>query len=251
MYLFSDMTLTQLTDVITVYSKKGERFQMSNRPTWGLSLCIDGKITYSHGREKILSDSSCAVLIPQSATYELYRNTDGHFPLINFLAEGLTVTEFQRLSLPNAEACLHTFESLYQAFVCEKNHLRAMRYAYKLFDQLQCDTSSAFDILKPAETYLREHLCDPNLRNQRLAQEANISEVYFRRLFTQKYGASPKQYILSARIEQAKQRLIGSRDSITAISAACGFSDIYHFCRLFHEAVGYTPTEYRRKWSGM
>lgn len=97
MYLFSDMTLTKLTEVITVYSKKGERFQMSNRPTWGLSLCIDGKITYSHGREKILSDSSCAVLIPQSATYELYRNTDGHFPLINFLAEGLTVTEFQRL----------------------------------------------------------------------------------------------------------------------------------------------------------
>ena len=251
MYLFSDMTLTKLTEVITVYSKKGERFQMSNRPTWGLSLCIDGRITYSHGREKILSDSSYAILIPQSATYELYRNTDGHFPLINFLAEGLTVTEFQRLSLPNAEACLHTFESLYQAFVCEKNHLRAMRHAYKLFDQLQCDTSSTYDILKPAEAYLREHLCDPDLRNQQLAQEANISEVYFRRLFAQKYGASPKQYILSARIEQAKQRLIGSRDSITAISATCGFSDIYHFCRIFHETVGYTPTEYRKRGTGI
>ncbi len=251
MQLFSDMVLLEITDVITVYSKKGERFQMNCRPTFGLSLCKEGKITYTQGKNKVVSDPSCAVLLPQGATYELYRHTDGSFPLINFRAAGLSVKTFQSFALPNAEACMHTFDALRQAFAYEKNQLRAMRYAYQLFDQIQCDTASDFALLKPAEIYLREHLCDSDLRNAQLAQAANISEVYFRRLFTQKYGTAPKRYILSARIELAKQRLVSSRDSIATIAADCGFQDIFHFCRYFHNTVGYTPTEYRKKGVGI
>lgn len=251
MQLFSDMILLEITEVITVCSKKGERFQMDCRPTYGLSLCKEGKITYMQEKTKIISDPSCAILLPQEATYELYRHTDGSFPLINFRATGLSVKTFQSFSLPNAEACLHTFDALCQAFIYEKNHIRTMRYAYQLFDQIQCDTASTFDLLKPAEAYLREHLCDLNLRNAQLAQAANISEVYFRKLFTQKYGVAPKQYILSARIELAKQRLVSSRDRIATIAVDCGFQDIFHFCRFFHNTIGCTPTEYRKKSTGI
>lgn len=104
-----------------------------------------------------------------------------------------------------------------------------MECAYRLFALVEQEAAPQFGVFRPAEAYLREHLGDPKLTNARLAAAANVCEVYFRRLFRQKYGTSPRQYIVAARVGRAKQLLTGTRDSVTAIAAACGFSDIFHY----------------------
>ena len=61
------------------------------------------------------------------------------------------------------------------------------------------------------------------------------------------YGISPKQYIIDTRMNMAKQMLSEGSFKINAISEKCGFTNPYHFCRLFKEKTGLTPTEYMKQ----
>ena len=78
-----------------------------------------------------------------------------------------------------------------------------------------------------------------------LAEQCNMSQTYFRRLFHSLYGVSPKQYILSARMRWAKTMLKSTDDSITEIAENCGFDNVYYFSRAFRNHQGVSPSQYR------
>ncbi len=44
----------------------------------------------------------------------------------------------------------------------------------------------------------------------------------------------------------AKQLLTDAFLTVTAVAEACGFCSVYHFCRVFKERAGMTPTQYAR-----
>ena len=75
----------------------------------------------------------------------------------------------------------------------------------------------------------------------------NISEVYFRKLFRSSMGISPKQYVLSLRLQRAKQLLAEGKEKVCAVASECGFESVAHFSRTFRAQVGMTPADYRRK----
>jgi AraC-like DNA-binding protein len=78
-----------------------------------------------------------------------------------------------------------------------------------------------------------------------LAEQCDMSQTYFRRLFHSLYGVSPKQYILSARMRWAKNMLKGTDDSIAEIAKNCGYDSVYYFSRAFRIHEGVSPSEYR------
>ena len=80
-----------------------------------------------------------------------------------------------------------------------------------------------------------------------LAEQCNMSQTYFRRLFHGLYGVSPKQYILSARLRWAKTMLKSTEDSVTEIAKNCGFDNVYYFSRAFHIHEGISPSQYRNQ----
>lgn len=95
--------------------------------------------------------------------------------------------------------------------------------------------------------HLDKNFFSADITNKELANICNISEVYFRKLFAKVYGVSPHQYIISARINKAKQLLSEGLFKINAIAEMCGFSSTYHFCRIFKQKTGITPTEYMKQ----
>ena len=80
-----------------------------------------------------------------------------------------------------------------------------------------------------------------------MAEKCNISEVYFRKIFTETYKITLKQFIVDIRINKAKQLLSEGFLKIGAIADLCDFSNQYNFCRLFKEKTGFTPTEYMKR----
>lgn len=64
------------------------------------------------------------------------------------------------------------------------------------------------------------------------------------RLFTASYGVSPKQYQVSARIEEAKRMLHQSNATITDVAMELGFSSSQHFATQFKIVTGMTPREF-------
>ena len=70
----------------------------------------------------------------------------------------------------------------------------------------------------------------------------------FDRRFRAATGYAPLAYVQSLRIEEAKQLLETSEDSVEGIARQVGYEDTASFRRLFRRLVGMIPSDYRRKF---
>ena len=99
--------------------------------------------------------------------------------------------------------------------------------------------------MRSIELYIREHLDEP-LDLQTLAQKANLSAVYFHRLFSAHTGMSPAAFVLNSRIAASKAMLKTGELSIAEISSRCGFTSQSYFNYKFKGVTGETPLQYRK-----
>lgn len=99
---------------------------------------------------------------------------------------------------------------------------------------------------RDAVAYIREHLSDPALTADRIADALFISRRRLYQLFDDGDGVSGR--IRQLRIEAAKEMLgdpaVAAR-GIGEISRQCGFANAAHFSRTFRKVVGETPRDYR------
>ena len=64
--------------------------------------------------------------------------------------------------------------------------------------------------------------------------------------FTEAYGMTPKAYLISARIAEAKRLLEKTDMTVGDIAADLAFNDIYHFSNTFRKQEGMSPLKYRK-----
>ena len=130
---------------------------------------------------------------------------------------------------------------------------RLLSYIFALADRSGTDINPALSTyrkpLLDAAHYIEHHLSE-KLCLKTLAQTANLSQVYFHRLFCERFGQTPNQYIFTHRIAAAKMALLSDNVSVAQVAAECGFSSQSYFNHKFKEATGQTPLEYRRYMLG-
>lgn len=107
--------------------------------------------------------------------------------------------------------------------------------------------SEKFARIEAGVEYLHKNYLKNDFRLEDAAEISGISTRYFEKLFREKYGAAPKEYVISLKIERAKELLLNEKVLIKDIAIMLGYSDIYHFGKLFSAKTGYTPSEYRNK----
>lgn len=79
-----------------------------------------------------------------------------------------------------------------------------------------------------------------------LAHRAGYTEAQFILLFRRHLGATPKQCLLSLRMDKAKLLLRSTPLSVSEIGERVGIADALYFSRLFRRRTGVTPREYRK-----
>ena len=241
-----NIIVTQLFSTVTIHADKGKTFQKTDRECYSISLCLSGQITYTMDGREFVSTPDVAILLPKGISYSLYANKAGLFPLVSFDCKGLCSDSIQVLPLSDPAACVADYERISSLMWTADGQLAAYAALYQLLDKVFAPQRTS-QKLSPALSFISDKLSDPTLCNRQLAEVLGISEVYLRKLFTSRYGTTPKQYILDARISAAKQYLSDTNMPVTAISEACGFSSVYHFCRAYKERTGTTPTEISRQ----
>lgn len=103
------------------------------------------------------------------------------------------------------------------------------------------------DKLKQMMTYVYEH-CGEKISVPELAAAAYLSSRECFRVFREELHTTPAAYIQSCRVEMACRMLARTSETVSAIGYACGFGSGSHFCKVFREAIGCTPLQYRRNW---
>lgn len=93
--------------------------------------------------------------------------------------------------------------------------------------------------------YIDEHFKE-NINLDILAQLTHVSKYYMAHAFSEEYGISPMNYMVSKRIKEAKHLLKNDDYTLALISRMLGFSSPSYFSQAFKKATGMTPNAYRK-----
>jgi transcriptional regulator GlxA family with amidase domain len=84
-----------------------------------------------------------------------------------------------------------------------------------------------------------------DLSMERLESIGSLSSRQIQRLFTDSVGVSCHQYIMSRRLEVAREKLtVDSSASVKEVAYSCGFSSPAHFATNFKKAYGVSPSNF-------
>lgn len=123
---------------------------------------------------------------------------------------------------------------------------------YKLFGELSNplhisskNQASYEESVQEAKKYISEHLNEA-LTVKSIASVIHMSQSHFSRVFKQKTGFSPYDYVLIARLNRAKDFLQKTDLSVTQIAYEVGFNSESNFIFFFSTNTGLSPSKFRK-----
>jgi transcriptional regulator GlxA family with amidase domain len=102
--------------------------------------------------------------------------------------------------------------------------------------------------LSATRSWALDHLGEP-LTVRDLAKHAAVSERTFARRFVDETGSTPLQWLLSARIQRARELIETADLSIDQVAQRCGLGTAANLRLHFRRLVGTTPTSYRKAFT--
>lgn len=109
------------------------------------------------------------------------------------------------------------------------------------------DSDSILSKIQEIQNDLSLHFVE-NITLDKLSEKYFISKYHLSREFKRITGYTIIHYLTNIRISHAKKLLRFSDHSLDSISKECGMSDANYFVKVFKNAEGMTPGEYRKKW---
>ena len=101
------------------------------------------------------------------------------------------------------------------------------------------------DPAEAAMAYIRAHAREaPSV--SMIAEQVSLSERQLRRRFQERFGCGLVEAINSVRLEEARRMLL-MQHSVSATARAVGISSPAMFSRLFKQAYGITPSQWRKQ----
>lgn len=93
--------------------------------------------------------------------------------------------------------------------------------------------------------FLEANYCDIDLNQAKVADLFRISNYTLSRLFKNQVGIGFSEYVVSKRLECAKELLITTSYTINEISNMAGFNSTSYFCKIFKVYEGVSPAAFR------
>lgn len=118
---------------------------------------------------------------------------------------------------------------------------------YGISKDIQSPNERGEDYAKVAEAMrqIQSHYDQP-LRVKELARRAGLSAYQFEQRIRKIFQLTAGQLIQKTRMEAAVQRLRETDEAIATVALDCGYSDQSAFTRQFRQAIGVSPSAYRR-----
>lgn len=80
-----------------------------------------------------------------------------------------------------------------------------------------------------------------------VAKSFGVHPNYLTRIFHERYGVSPKQYLMDLKLKKASRLLTTTELSVSVIANSLGFHDQLAFSKIFKKEFGSSPSEYRKR----
>jgi YesN/AraC family two-component response regulator len=96
-----------------------------------------------------------------------------------------------------------------------------------------------------AKHYIDAHFADPGLSLVQVSDYLNLQPSALSVIFKEEIGEKFVDYVLKVRMQQAKQLLLETEDSIQSVAINSGYQNVNSFYRAFKKFQDIPPGEYR------
>lgn len=246
--LFQQETLAfQLFDVL--YLQQGyTKTRNNNRHYDALSFRIESNTVVEDRNQTFKLNSGAIAFFPSNCEYTRIANSDNlivvHFKCFNF--NGSHIEFFMPKDTEKYASLFHRLLDCWNEkapdyqYRCSSIFCNILSNIY-LDNRLETVSHSK---IEPSLRYIRKNIFHPDFSLEDAVKESYVSDVYFRKLFKEIHGISPKQYVIQSRIHHAASLILSGYFSLQEVAAQCGYRDYKHFSTEFKRITGVSPSQY-------
>lgn len=236
--------------------------------TFGLPLA--GPLAVQQQGREFQVEPGCVYLMNQSLPYQAtaqgvagYRSLSVSFPRSALLQRDSRIGAFYKLRVddgsPRGALLASYMDHLFKG-VDGWSDVEVAELGERLIDLIvlflvqsgqghasESDSSVTLAHRQRVLAYIRQHLADPALSPQQVAQGCGISVAYLHRIL-RAGGLSAESFIFDQRLDKCRELLLNPQHrhrSIAELAYQLGFSHPSHFSRLFKRRFGMTPRDLR------
>ncbi len=237
----------QLHDIL--YLQQGyTKTRNTNRHYDALSFRIESDTTIEAGSQTISLQKGTIAYFPSNVEYTRNAKKDNliviHFKCFNF--SGNRIESFSPDNPEKYEAMFQKILNLWKEKAPGYQHTCAAIFC-EVLRALYLDTlpeQSNHSKIEASIRYIHQNMFDPDFSLTEAAKQSYISDVYFRKLFKEIYGISPKQYVIQNRIQHAASLILSGEFSLQEVASMCSYHDYKHFTTEFKRIMGISPSQY-------
>ena len=229
--------------------RKRRDVEDKNRRHTAISYRIKGGSSFITDNKELKTDDGSVTFIPAGVDYRHKSESEEKLIVVHLEASADSSSGIEIL---NGKIGLESsFRALLEAWESGKksSYNRAMSCFYSILERLSEieEQPPSYSAIDKGVELLHSSFRDPELSISRLAEECSVSEVYFRRIYGERFGVSPLKALLNLRFGYAKRLLSSGYYTISQTAELSGFSDVKYFRTAFKARYGITPTEYVKK----
>ncbi len=227
-----------------------------NRSHHGLAFHLGGECSYVFDDGlKLNVKANDLIYLPKHSNYTVERNSDGGCYAINFdIKDEENFKPFLHRAKHGGQY-LDAFKKAEGAWLRKNDGYemlcKAQLYLILLYvireRKMGYISKNKSELLQPAIEYIHNEYTKDNIQISRLAELCGMSEVYFRKIFSQVEGMPPLKYINNLKIQRAKELLASKMYTIGEVAMLSGFHDDSYFSREFRKYVKTSPKMYARE----
>ncbi len=236
---------------IDVIGGKENKKYVHNKPRsfCALSYRLNSHSIMRYGGKEIELKTNDITFVPANLEYDRYTDYE-EFLCIHFEVFNDTTSEICKFTPKNPEKLKSLFYEAYKLAnsTAAKTNYKGSAILNEIFaliiEEISYEKQYSPNFLA-AKKYLDENYTNPQLTISMAASEVGMSEVHIRRLFHSEMNMSPKKYLTSVRIKQARSLISSGNYSIAQIAEMVGFYDEKYFSQVFRNYTASTPSQYR------
>lgn len=223
-----------------------------NRTAHGFVLNDSTKQVYYHFSDGTVlkTRENDFFYLPKASSYDIKELTSGSCYAINFDAD-ISDKPFS-VNFRHNEKLIKLFKDSAKDWYTNVSFCQASikRNIYEIIIMLIKEQQKNYlpnrkeQIILPALEKIKTDFNKTNISVSELSAMCNVSEEYFRKIFIEKFGISPKEYIIELRMNHAKNLLQSGMFSVSEVAHLCGYAENCHFSREFKKRIGENPSRY-------
>ena len=250
MFFESELISFQIIDVFYLNQTNIKTFN-HDRDYDAISFRLEADTMIESGDQSEHFFDNCIGYFPSNVNYLRNAKKDKMI-VVDFKAYNYSSDGVEKFVPEDPEKYRNLFEQLFDCW-----NKKGTAYKYKssailnsIFAEIYRDNqksqSNKSKIASSIRHIERNYLkCDFSLNTA--IEKSFVSPTYFRRVFKEEFGISPKQYVIERRMSYAAELIMTDYYSLQEVAELCGYTDYKHFSSEFKRTHGVSPSKYTKR----